>query len=441
MKNIKYPLIGVVFIMLVFSTIGSLGFPIVDNKNAEIFWRIPISKGPILEVTTDKTIYSVGEPVTTFLTNVGDEMLSGGGPIITIYDEEDEIVYQEAVYCWHELDPGEFIEWLPWDQTDKHGQQVPVGEYVVEGILSGGGDNYVDDATFYISNRGDELDQYQTVLEVPGLIGQFPIPPYWNVSVAQSFIPQKKLLTRVQLCIARNATTTYPYVLAIREDLTGENIALSSVSADDIPVVENITDMEWIEFDFDDVLVTIGQTYYIVSSSTNETDNYYGWGASASSLYPNGTVSVSKDGGETWEDEPDNDMCFMTYGQDNLPPGPPSITGETSGKTGTEYEYTFDSIDPEDDDVKYFIDWGDKNTEWTGFNASGSDVMVKHTWSEKGDYTITAKAQDINGAQGPEGTLTVTMPKNKAFNFRSNLLSWFLERFPLLIKIIYYCFN
>lgn len=152
MKKIKYPLVGIVFIMLVFSTIGSLGSSEADNKNAEIYIRNPCSMGPVLEVTTDKTVYSLGEPVTIFLTNVGDETLSGGGPIITIYDEEEEIVYQEATYCWHELEPGEYIEWPPWDQTNQQGQQVPVGEYVVEGFLSGGGENYVDNATFFIIN-------------------------------------------------------------------------------------------------------------------------------------------------------------------------------------------------------------------------------------------------------------------------------------------------
>lgn len=152
MKKIKYPLVGIVLITLVLSTLGSLGSSIADNKNAEIYIRNPCSMGPILEVTTDKTVYSLGEPVTIFLTNVGDETLSGGGPIITIYDEEEEIVYQEATYCWHELEPGEYIEWPPWDQTNQQGQQVHVGEYVVEGFFSGVGENYVDNATFFITN-------------------------------------------------------------------------------------------------------------------------------------------------------------------------------------------------------------------------------------------------------------------------------------------------
>ena len=114
--------------------------------------------GAVLEVSTDKEVYSLGEAVIIFLTNVGDEILSGGGPIITIYNGGDEIVYQEACYCWYELEPGEFITWPPWDQTDQLGNQVPLGRYVVEGFLSGGSGGYTDNATFFISTDNDNDD-------------------------------------------------------------------------------------------------------------------------------------------------------------------------------------------------------------------------------------------------------------------------------------------
>jgi hypothetical protein len=118
------------------------------------------------------------------------------------------------------------------------------------------------------------------------------------------------------------------------------------------------------------------------------------------------------------------------------PPDAPTITGQTSGKPETEYEYTFNAIDPNSDDVRYVINWGDGDTETTGFNSSGSDVKVKHTYSEKGTYNITAKAQDIYGAEGPEGKLVVTIPRNKHSNFKFNLFNWLFERFPNLFPII-----
>ena len=114
----------------------------------------------------------------------------------------------------------------------------------------------------------------------------------------------------------------------------------------------------------------------------------------------------------------------------NQPPYAPTIDGPMSGNPNTEYEFTFNATDPEGDDVKYHIDWGDESSEMTDFNPSGTDVKVKHTWSEKGTYNITAKAQDIHYAKGPAGTLTVSMPRNKATTY--SLFQLFFDRFPLL---------
>jgi outer membrane protein assembly factor BamB len=82
------------------------------------------------------------------------------------------------------------------------------------------------------------------------------------------------------------------------------------------------------------------------------------------------------------------------------PPSDPSIDGPTIGAVGIEYEYAFVTKDPDGDDVKYFIDWGDNTSEWTDYNPSGNDVNVKHTWSDKGNYTIKAKAKDIHHIEG-----------------------------------------
>ena len=122
----------------------------------------------------------------------------------------------------------------------------------------------------------------------------------------------------------------------------------------------------------------------------------------------------------------------------NYAPDAPTIDGPPSGKPGKEYEFTLNSTDPDGDDIKYFIDWGDNTTDETGFNASGTDVKVKHTWSERGDYTIKAKAIDVNDAESELSTLEITMPKNKAFNFYHNLLNRLFERFPNVFTILRY---
>ncbi|GAG87435.1 unnamed protein product, partial [marine sediment metagenome] len=118
----------------------------------------------------------------------------------------------------------------------------------------------------------------------------------------------------------------------------------------------------------------------------------------------------------------------------NQPPNKPIITGQISGKPGTEYEYTFNAVDPDGDNVKYHIDWGDSTSNTTAFSSSGIDVKVKHTWSTGGTYSIKATAEDSNGLVGPEGTLSISMPRNKPY-INTPFLK-FLEQYPILYQLL-----
>jgi PKD repeat protein len=121
---------------------------------------------------------------------------------------------------------------------------------------------------------------------------------------------------------------------------------------------------------------------------------------------------------------------------DNNPPNTPTITGTVSGEAGEEYDYTFNSVDPDGDNVQFYIEWGDGN-EWTEFLGSGEDITISHTWNAEDDYTIRAKAKDINGAESDWATLEVSMPKNKAIN---TPFIRFLEQhshlFPILRQLL-----
>ena len=119
----------------------------------------------------------------------------------------------------------------------------------------------------------------------------------------------------------------------------------------------------------------------------------------------------------------------ITYSHMNKPPTTPTIDGPTTGKVGVEHNYTFHAYDPDGDDVRYFIKWGDNNTDLTDYYPSCTNVTIKHTWDEKGDYVISAKTEDIHGAESEWKTLDITIPKNKAYIFNFPLLSWLLKRF------------
>lgn len=124
----------------------------------------------------------------------------------------------------------------------------------------------------------------------------------------------------------------------------------------------------------------------------------------------------------------------------NTPPEKPDIDGTTNGKAGTSYTYTFNSVDPDGDDVYYYIKWGDGHTEvWDGPHASGIDFDIAYTYANQGTFIIEAKAKDSNGAESGWSTLQVTMPLNKVFT--NPLFLRLLERFPNAFPILRYIFR
>ena len=110
----------------------------------------------------------------------------------------------------------------------------------------------------------DELDQYQNEMTencaVP--IGQIPIPDQpQNVQIAQSFIPTKEILTRVEILIGKNSTATYPLNVEIRKELEENDLTQLSVDPSLVPTEE----FDWVEINFNDIVINPGETYYLVT--------------------------------------------------------------------------------------------------------------------------------------------------------------------------------
>jgi len=164
----------------------------------------------------------------------------------------------------------------------------------------------------------DELDQSQTAFDGTLPVGYANMGPVFNLSIAQSFIPQKDVLTRVQFLMGRNVTTTEPCVLAIRGNLSGDDLAKMYLWPEEFPVVNGTPaedDLAWVDFNFSDIWVTTGQTYFIVIYTTYQVGNFYWVSGNGSNLYPNGTVYVSTDNGTTWSEFMEGaDGCFKTFG-------------------------------------------------------------------------------------------------------------------------------
>jgi len=129
------------------------------------------------------------------------------------------------------------------------------------------------------------------------------------------------------------------------------------------------------------------------------------------------------------------DYCTINVILSTMKPETPTINGQTNGNIGIEYDYTFRSVDPDGDDLYYYIAWDDGNIdEWIGPYKSGEDAIVSHTWSEKGTYAIKAKAKDDYNMQSKWGTLEVNIPRYKISP--NNLFISLFSRFTNLFSIL-----
>ena len=122
------------------------------------------------------------------------------------------------------------------------------------------------------------------------------------------------------------------------------------------------------------------------------------------------------------------------------PPATPNIKGTTIGKPGEEYTYFLNTTDENNDDIFYYIDWGDGNfEEWIGPYESGKNVSVSHLWNSIGKYEIKVAAKDTCGSISDWGYLNVKIPRNKV-NY--DLLSFCLtNQFQKIFSMFKYFLN
>ena len=129
---------------------------------------------------------------------------------------------------------------------------------------------------------------------------------------------------------------------------------------------------------------------------------------------------------------------FTTELEPNGPPSAPEIFGSERGPPGENLSWGFSSDDPDDNLVKYIIDWGDGSGDETDFYQDSTTVGVYHTYKEEGDYTIKAKAEDEKGLLSEESTFVVTITISRSSTVKSPLLLRLFDRFPNLFPILKY---
>jgi hypothetical protein len=181
----------------------------------------------------------------------------------------------------------------------------------------------------------NHVDQYQIKIYQPeGFYDSmmYNADPTIQCMQAQSFTPTLPTLTKVDVWVMIGSlynvvnNITYPLRVSIRSALNGPD--LTSVSA--IIPIQNLsynTPPGWTTFDFPDITVTPGNTYYIVCQQDHQdNESYSGWlyGDPDYPSYPNhdedpypgGQAYKSTDGGITWTPQTvyADDFCFVTYG-------------------------------------------------------------------------------------------------------------------------------
>ena len=294
--------------------------------------------------------------------------------------------------------------------------------------------------SYEIISQGNEdiLDQYNDEISGDLLVDS---ATYWKY--AQSFIPSFTILTKIEIYMYKSGNGGWnTYTAEIKNTINGGNLTYVTKICRSFPYKDN-----WIEFDFPDINVVPGQTYYIVLSPDGclWSFNYY------LLLYYGNPDPYSR--GEAWHlleryqlYNPDDenwdkfevdgspaDFCFKTYGI-NLPPNKPSKpNGKLSGEFGQEYSYSTSAADPEQKNLWYWYDWGDgTNTSWLGPYNSSKTCEASHIWAEEGSYSIRVKAKDEFDSESPwSDPVIITMPKNKSIN------THILRNFEKLLYILF----
>jgi hypothetical protein len=120
-----------------------------------------------------------------------------------------------------------------------------------------------------------------------------------------------------------------------------------------------------------------------------------------------------------WGDGIEVSVPALTYpinvsGPSNQPPNPPTITGPTSGAPNTAHTFNFQATDPNNDTIRYGIDWDNNGSidQWTpssGYVASNTQQSNPYTWTTPGTYTFQALTQDSNGASSGWGSYGVSI--------------------------------
>ena len=125
---------------------------------------------------------------------------------------------------------------------------------------------------------------------------------------------------------------------------------------------------------------------------------------------------------------------------DNTQPENPRIDGQKSVRVGKSYQYRISAVDIDDQDVCFYIFWGDgETTTWTEYYPSGEEVIFDHTFNKTGNIKIQVQAKDDTGYKSNWTSFEVTIPRN--IISKNTILFRLFERFSNLFPLLKYLLN
>jgi hypothetical protein len=290
------------------------------------------------------------------------------------------------------------------------------------------------------ANFKDRLARCITDCESISTIPNYPISSIYTLTIETHEIPEDEAILNIKNILHQQKGIYFSWVLPdmdYRDDFSGD--FWSHDNEDDIYDLDWACGNEYIEGEGG------GHAVLLVgyNDEEGEENDYWimlnSWGTT--SRRPNGLFRVNMhmdyDCTYVYNEREyysfDFETINVTFGSEEGAPNPPLIEGPINGSSETVYSYQISTIDPQGDDVSFMIDWGDNSTEgWIGPVSSGEKIQVNHSWLERGEYTISVKAKDINDDESLWSTLIVSMSKQKIFNKNDKITIWILDRFPFL---------
>jgi hypothetical protein len=146
-------------------------------------------------------------------------------------------------------------------------------------------------------------------------------------------------------------------------------------------------------------------------------DGNYGYGKITNHIYiKDGIYRVKLTVTDDY-DLSDTDTLNVTISQINNPPTTPLIEGPKIGRKNIEYNFSIFSIDPENDNIQYVINWGDDQTNETDFVTNGTIYTAKHKWFYPGIYKIDIYAIDSKNSESDSAESTILIDVIYCKNF------------------------